>query len=555
MVAPESDPTASRLKSPPVLAERWEPEIDDMDDNDYFDELDSPSLISTDKKYAGDFDMSPKNAPSIFPRSDLPEEREIVDERQDDEEPRDHRRDAAHEVFRFDDKFDVESRTPPTQDNQSEIKAALPEPLEVFGEIGQNGNLQLDSMERAEDLKKEKKLDDLLTKVSLQMMEIKRDTLTTDADVMKKMSLMMSAITVLAKQSKPESTNGTATMRAMMDSKVEIKAIKRATPLEVENSSHLFSGALIQMGLFAIAEGDEDGSDEEEKRLSQAVMRWVGNDERIVSSIRNKLGLLAKGTVLFEHVKTYYVQAMVGDAAEAEKAFKAFDYEDMFNGTEEHMHDSMDRFTNILSHLSKSRQGDPEEWVEFLSEELPDELATEYDRYMRKLTTREVRKATMDITTFALYLGKAMTKLNARKPKTKKVEETLSMSAHQKRGGLVLQEVASTIEGHRRLIDPTTKVEFNVCPRCSLRKCPKANDPNACCDVCDEISPERAAAITKIFAYKDKIDDKRIRFNKSPINYTIKSSTHQLPRYVDEMLAKIDELAGPDFPQGSGGGW
>ena len=52
------------------------------------------------------------------------------------------------------------------------------------------------------------------------------------------------------------------------------------------------------MGLFAIAEGDEDGSDEEEKRLSQAVMRWVGNDERIVSSIRNKLGLLAKGTVL-----------------------------------------------------------------------------------------------------------------------------------------------------------------------------------------------------------------------------------------------------------------
>ena len=33
-----------------------------------------------------------------------------------------------------------------------------------------------------------------------------------------------------------------------------------------------------------------------------------------------------------------------------------------------------------------------------------------------KLTTREVRKATTDITTFALYLGKALTKLKARKP-------------------------------------------------------------------------------------------------------------------------------------------
>ena len=56
-----------------------------MDDNNYFDELDSPSLINTDKKHAGDSNMGPTNAPSIFPRSDLPDEREIVDERQDDD--------------------------------------------------------------------------------------------------------------------------------------------------------------------------------------------------------------------------------------------------------------------------------------------------------------------------------------------------------------------------------------------------------------------------------------------------------------------------------------
>ena len=48
--------------------------------------------------------------------------------------------------------------------------------------------------------------------------------------------------------------------------------------------------------------------------------------------------------------------------------------------------------------------------MEFLSEELPDDLATEYDRYVRKLTRAEVRKASTDVTTFALYLGKALTR-------------------------------------------------------------------------------------------------------------------------------------------------
>jgi hypothetical protein len=44
-------------------------------------------------------------------------------------------------------------------------------------------------------------------------------------------------------------------------------------------------------------------------------------------------------------------------------------------------------------------------------------------------------------------------------------------------------------------------VEFNVCPGCSFRKCLKANDPKASCDVCDPISPERAAAIEKTYGY------------------------------------------------------
>lgn len=36
-----------------------------------------------------------------------------------------------------------------------------------------------------------------------------------------------------------------------------------------------------------------------------------------------------------------------------------FDFDAMFAGDEEQMHESFDAFTNIIGHLSKSRQGDP----------------------------------------------------------------------------------------------------------------------------------------------------------------------------------------------------
>ena len=118
------------------------------------------------------------------------------------------------------------------------------------------------------------------------------------AEQAKNISFLTSALAKVVKQAKPESADPSQAMREMMDAKVNIKAMKRATSVEVENSEHHFKGALDQMGLLAIAMGEKEGSVEEEKRLSRAAMRWVGDDERIVSSIRTKLGSGAKGTIL-----------------------------------------------------------------------------------------------------------------------------------------------------------------------------------------------------------------------------------------------------------------
>ena len=127
------------------LADR-QPETIDMDDNDYFDELDSPNVIQSDTNYTRDIDLGSASAPSRFPSPDLPEERDIAVERQDDEERRDHLHDSENESSTFDESIHFESRSPPTQDAKIKIEEAM----QVFGEIGQIGKLQPELVERDE---------------------------------------------------------------------------------------------------------------------------------------------------------------------------------------------------------------------------------------------------------------------------------------------------------------------------------------------------------------------------------------------------------------------
>ena len=67
-------------------------------------------------------------------------------------------------------------------------------------------------------------------------------------------------------------------------------------------------------------------------------------------------------------------------------------------------------------------------------------------------------------------------------------------------------------------------MEFNACPSCSFRWCLKANDPAAKCDVCDDVTPERAQEIEKKYMYKEKVIMKRKARGKTPIVFGLKSS-------------------------------
>ena len=118
------------------------------------------------------------------------------------------------------------------------------------------------------------------------------------------------------------------------------------------------------MGLLEIAEGEAVGSKDDEERVYRAIVQWIGDDERMQASARTKLRKAPKGSDLFDHTLTCFNEPMVGDNSDAEKKFRLFDYNSMFGGDEEKMPERFDEFTNIIGHLSESRQGDPAEWVE-----------------------------------------------------------------------------------------------------------------------------------------------------------------------------------------------
>ena len=97
------------------------------------------------------------------------------------------------------------------------------------------------------------------------------------------------------------------------------------------------------------------------------------------------------------------------DRADAERAFLKVDYLLMFSGNQETMHAAIDEFVNIIDRLPAGRRGEAADWVVHLSEQVPPDLYTEYDRLLRTLTPREQRNASEDVETFALYLGNRMT--------------------------------------------------------------------------------------------------------------------------------------------------
>ena len=73
-----------------------------------------------------------------------------------------------------------------------------------------------------------------------------------------------------------------------------------------------------------------------------------------------------------------------------------------------------------------------------------------------------------DVTTFSLYMGKALTKLREREAVVEKDKEPPSLYAHQqgrRDGGYGMERLPDVIPGHPRLAD-SSGTAFNACSKC-----------------------------------------------------------------------------------------
>ena len=422
---------------------------------------------------------------------------------------------------------EIESRSfeaIPVKEMATPIDSARRGLPQLFGLDGQTGPPQAQSEVERSINEKESQLESLVRSLLIEMNAMKTVMRNGFAKHERQIEAIHESYKKMNSLRLTEDTSKAEAMRVAMDGKVDIKAIKRSTCKEIENSVYKFEEDLELMKLLDVADGSRIGSIDEEKRLKRAILRWVDDDERIMASMRTKMGKASAGSDAYEHIMLYFVKPMVGDGADAEKAFLEVDYLSMFSGNQEMMHAAIDEFVNIIDRLPAGRRGEAADWVVHLSEQVPPNLYTEYDRLLRTLTSREQRKASEDVETFALYLGKALSKLRSRQlPRPAPVPEPApaGMFSQQQQSGArhqgpPLKKLRDVIPGHARLVD-SDGIEFNACPDCSFRWCLKSDDPKALCDVCDVVAPERALEIEKYSMYKDKVVAKRASRGKSPI--------------------------------------
>ena len=207
----------------------------------------------------------------------------------------------------------VESPTTSFSNGSSKIDAMPNVPDQDFGEDGQTEYRHAGKEAKQSKVEKESKFESLARDLLLELKGMKDSVTTMEAKHGMQIEAIHDSYKKVLSLRFTDDKSKADTMRVAMDGKVDIKAIKRFSTKEIENLVYKFEENLELMGLLDVAEGSRAGSIEEEKRLKRAILRWVSDDERIMTSMRTKMGTASTGSDAYEHVCVYFVKPMVGD--------------------------------------------------------------------------------------------------------------------------------------------------------------------------------------------------------------------------------------------------
>ena len=200
--------------------------------------------------------------------------------------------------------------------------------------------------------------------------------------------------------------------------KLRINTIVRKDAEQVQNSLFRFHALLDSLNCLEAAQSGGDAG--QERILRQIMIKWVEDDEEVLTSVRQRFGSdpSRAGSEIYAHVyKTFIKPKTHGRTISAAEEFKEFGYPRLFQAGGTEFHVLMNKFWDIASRLPKSVRGDDEHWIGEIIDHAPPEHLQEFDRMLRRESSSKTKRAHSNRVSFSTYMSRAIDKARERSRK------------------------------------------------------------------------------------------------------------------------------------------
>ena len=287
-------------------------------------------------------------------------------------------------------------------------------------------------------------------------------------------------------RSEAGSVGAYARRRISVASKTRLKAIDITDTDAALNS---YAGVMTTVSSLDLTVAAEQGGDaDEEVMLRILLLKWVEANKIIMTDLRTTFGAklaTTAGSILIEHVRVGYVDAMVAESGEAEQQLKDFQssWHEVYNGDAARAHRKMNELWSILARVPKVIAGDHEYWIGKAFDNMPHDVYTEMHRFLTSKTPAEQREVRSSGAAFAKALGSAL-QIQKRRIVANGSMHINPNFGQKGKGGRPQSASAESRAGERQ------GAEKVLCG-CKMHSCLHGADPTQPCDVNGKPTAER----------------------------------------------------------------
>jgi hypothetical protein len=285
--------------------------------------------------------------------------------------------------------------------------------------------------------------------------------------------------------------------------KVKVSKMKRGDSEAAQNSLMRFKASLRAAGL---CKKLTDGtlSVEEEEAVAEMMMRWIGEDEEIVSQTRYVLGADCEvGSSMFALVVQYFVDPVNNEATDAEDDISTFKWSSVASAADgAAVLVELNKFWAIVGKLDSSRRSEPAFWVRYVKARIPIALLNAYQLHVQSFEPHEMAKAVVDHHAFGRALAQARNGIVSRE-----------------KMGVDLDTMAPVFRAHQEQRKEQPRRDRRKCDKCENWSCPRAKAVDATCDVMGHPGPARVAEIASMGGYSHQVSKQRAEKGKTALKH------------------------------------